>query len=346
MHRTLAAALAGLLALASCAGNGKPSGGHAAGAAGPGPYRDVVAVSDLRERAIAMLTKAAGAEAPAIRANALEGLSAAGARVDTLLPAALHDSNEGVRTVAAMIVGRLGLSGHAAEIAALRSDPSPYVRAAAVYAGARIGTNPDVSPLAGLLRRSTRYRVKAQVVYVLGELGNGSAAAMIAESVNTPVPSGHEGEARLFQLQVAEALVKLGADDQREVLHAALYPSQANELEATALATQIVGQLRDKSATGDLINLVEYKDPEGNRMPAEVRLAAATALARLGQPNGTYIADEYRQNERPAVRAQAASVYGDLGLRENLDKLAAMLDDPSAIVRVSAATAIIHATAD
>lgn len=340
-----------LLALCGCANlRDKPgrspekSKPEKASGAQPSSYDNAIEVTELRERAVTLLARATESDSALIRANALEGLSLAGARVDPLLSGALHDENEGVRAVAAMVVGRLGLTRHAGEVRLLRTDPSPYVRVAALYAGAELGTDPDISPLASLLLRGPSYRIRAQAAYALGELGNSSAAQMVAEATQGSIPGGHEAEARLFHLQVAEALVKLGVEDQLEVLHAALYPSQAMELEATALAAQIVGTLEDKSATGDLINLVEYKDPRGNPMPAEVRLAAASALARLGQPKGTYIADEFAANENPALRAQAAALYGDIGLRENLGRLAVMLEDDSGAVRVSAASAILRST--
>jgi HEAT repeat protein len=325
----------------------RPTGGSPApqNAAPPNPYTDPLRTSEFRERTIQILTSLAVSDVPAVRANALEGLSHAGERVEPLIPVALADPNEGVRAVAAMIVGRLKLASLVPAVEPLRNDPSPFVRAAAVYALVRTGAETDPTPLAQLLFSDPSYRVRSQVVFILGELGNPSAAAMIGQAAEAPSQARViDPQERLFQLQVAEALVKLGARERQEVIKAALYPSSPEALEAAALAAQIAGQLEDHSVVGDLINLVEYKDQQGNQMPAEVRLAAAAALARLGQPYGTYIADEHRASERPALRAQAAAVYGELRLPENLPKLEAMLADPSPLVRVSAASAILRAT--
>jgi HEAT repeat protein len=307
-------------------------------------FRDPVRVSELRERAIGLLVENARGDSALLRANALEGLAGAGERAAPAVEAGLKDSNPGVRSVAAILIGRLGLSALSGSVEGLRRDESAFVRAAAVYASVKVGASMDATPLASALFNDASFRVRAHAVYLLGELGNTSAVPMIRQAARAPVPRGQEAAGRLFQLQVAEALVKLGEDDEREAVRAALYPSRPDELEATALAVQIIGQLQDRSAVGDLINLVEYKDKSGNRMPAEVRLAAAAALAKLGQPRGTYIADEFFKSPDPALRAQAAAVYGDLGLGENLGKLQAMLDDESGFVRVSSAAAILRLT--
>jgi HEAT repeat protein len=76
-------------------------------------------------------------------------------------------------------------------------------------------------------------------------------------------------------------------------------------------------------------------------MPAEVRLAAAGSLAELGLDKGTFIADEYAGNSMPAIRAQAAHVYGLIGRPENLSKLQKMMTDRAAIVRIAAAGAVL-----
>lgn len=60
---------------------------------------------------------------------------------------------------------------------------------------------------------------------------------------------------RLLQLQLAEAMVKLGEDDQIATIRAALYPSRPEDLEATALAVQIIGQVKDRGSIDELIYL-------------------------------------------------------------------------------------------
>ena len=56
-----------------------------------------------------------------------------------------------------------------------------------------------------------------------------------------------------------------------------------------------------------LIELTSPKEPGGQELPGEVRMAAASALAKLGQPKGSYIAREYFQGGKETLRAQAAT---------------------------------------
>ena len=113
--------------------------------------------------------------------------------------------------------------------------------------------------------------------------------------------------------------------------------SRPDELEATALAVQIIGEVRDRGAIDQLIYLV---DEDSDRpMPAEVRLAVAGALAKLGLREGGFIADAYAQDTNPVIRAQAATVYGQTGSVEHLSKLEGMLLDGSPHVRAGSAGA-------
>ncbi|MFG0275439.1 MAG: HEAT repeat domain-containing protein, partial [Phycisphaerales bacterium] len=153
-------------------------------------------------------------------------------------------------------------------------------------------------------------------------------------------------DVRLLNLQIAEALAKLGDADAFEAIRAALYPSRPEELEAAALAVQIIGEVGDRRSIDQLIYMAERGETEEEVLPAEIRLAAAASLAQLGLPRGDFIADEYAADEMPAIRAQAAYVYGQVGSDRALERLEGMLDDPSPIVAVSAAAAIVTALSD
>ncbi len=301
--------------------------------------------TELRERALSELDKAATDSDPAVRANAVEGLSLAPARAKSAVAAALRDQNEGVRSTAAMVVGRAGMRDQADALRPLLSDRSEYVRSAATFGLMKNGAGVDPTPLADLLLTDPSPRVRSYVVFILGELGDRSAAPMIRQAAATPIPRASAIENRLFQLQAAEALVKLGDDSRLEPILAALFPATPEDLEATALAAQILGQLGHKPAVGDLNNLAWGTDPTGQKMPAEIRLAAGAALARLGRPaTVSAIADEFRASEAQVLRAQAAMVYGEVRNPADLPKLEPMLSDGSGLVRVSAAAAILKVT--
>lgn len=336
-------ALAGAALGAACAG-GPADGGDAGrprqAAAAPA---DPVALSALREEAVELLLTAARDGTPEQRANAIEGLLSAPQRLAGVIDARLADENLGVRAVAAMAVGRAKLAASQDAVRPLLADPSPQVRASAIFALQRLDADVDPSPLAGMLA-SPVPQVRAHTAFILGELGNRSALAMLREAAADQMPRADQAAVRLMQLQMAEAMVKLGDEAAVQEIRAALYPQRPEDFEATALSAQIIGQVKDRGTLGQLVYLTAYKDREGNRMPAEVRLAAAASLAKLGNPRGSFLADELVRDPAGPVRAQAALVYGETGQTKNLPALEQLLRDPQPLVRVAAAAAILRIT--
>jgi HEAT repeat protein len=302
---------------------------------------DPVEASALRERAIETLNMLAADPQPEWRLNALEALTDAPGRLVPAVERGLRDSNEGVRAGAAMIAGRTGIPGLVGALRPLLNDRSPYVQAAAIYALTKVGAPPDPTPLGTMLLNDPSIRVRSHVVVILGDLGDPSALPMIRHAL-TRSAKASPVEQRLFQIQAAEAMYKLGEEAQIETILAALLPATADDLEVTALAVQILGELEYRPAIADLNNLAGDVDPSGRRMPAEVRLAAAAALAKLGQPRGVaLIADEFATDQNPALRAQAAYVYGAIGNAQDLARLKPMMGDQSGLVRVYASSAIL-----
>lgn len=297
--------------------------------------------TELRERAVDVLVSSLQDPDPQLRANAIEGLAVAAGRVRPAVSLGLADENEGVRAVAAAVAGRAGLRDLASPLRPLTNDPSPYVQSAAIVSLAQLGAGVDRSPLARLLLEHPSPRVRAQAAFGLGEIGDRSALPLLREAAVTSVPRAEPAEVDSLQLQVAEAMAKLGEEDAIQSIRAALYPSRPEDLELTALAVQIIGQIEDHASVAQLKYLSAYTDG-GRMMPAEVRLAIADAMARMGHAEGWFIADEYLQSRVPAIRAQVAHVYGRTARPSNLARLEAMLDDPSGLVRVAAAAALLE----
>lgn len=80
-------------------------------------------------------------------------------------------------------------------------------------------------------------------------------------------------------------------------------------------------------------------------MPAEIRMAAATSLAKLGRRDGDFIAREYLGSDDPVIRSQAVILLGELRQPALLTELASrMRDDPNPLVQTAAAAAIVAAT--
>jgi HEAT repeat protein len=297
----------------------------------------------LREKALALLVTMAQNGTPEERANALEALVQTPQRLASVAESGLTDQNLGVRAVAAMAVGKARLATLAPRVRPLLQDESPFVRAAAMFALKRFGASVDISPLAGMLFDSSA-RVRAQAAYVLGEMGDKSAVPLLREAHKSLSARANPTEVRLSDLQLAEARVKLGDDSALADVRSALFPAKEEDLEAAVLAVQIIGQIKDAVSVNRLIELTAQKEPGGQELPGELRMAAASALARMGQPHGTYIAQEYFQGEKESLRAQAASLLGDIQRPENLQIVSRLMEDPDGRVRIAAAAAVVKIT--
>jgi HEAT repeat protein len=336
-HRAAAAALILTVTLplgAGCASDPPP--------AQPAAEPTEVDRSILREEAIELLTAAAASESAQLRANAIEAFRLAPARAADVVRAGLVDENLGVRYVAAMTAGELGDRSLLPAVRPLLEDESRSVRAAAVYAARTLGGDADPSMLASMLLSDPDPRRRAQAAYILGELGESSAIPLLRDAARRDPSTATLAELRLLRLQIAEAMAKLGDDEAIETLRAALYPSRPEELEAAALAAQILGEVGDRRSVDQLIYLIEREGVDA--MPAEVRLAAAGALAKLGERGGGFIADAYDDDENPLLRAQAAAVHGLVGGSDRLPSVRRLMDDPDPQVQVAAAAAALRLT--
>ncbi|MBL8764286.1 MAG: HEAT repeat domain-containing protein [Phycisphaerae bacterium] len=328
----------------------KPLGGDSTGGSAPSNatsiadyQHDAVALSQLRERAFEEIGRELTSDWAEARANAVEALLASPQRLAAAVRDGLLDSNVGVRTVSAMAAGKARLRSLSDRLRPLVYDPSPYVQAAAVFALVRSGSSTDPSPLAAILKDPSA-RVRAHAAFILGELGNRTAVPLLAEAAREAVPGATPNEERALRLQVAEAMYKLGETKSVHEIRAALYPSKPEDLEVAALAAQMLGELRDRESITQLVFLTTKPDAQGALMPAEVRLAAAMSLGKLGLQQGAFVAQEFAGNSNPALRAQAASVYGQSRLRANLAPLSNLLSDTHPLVRLAAAAAVLRIT--
>lgn len=304
----------------------------------------------LRERAIELLTTAAGSGRAEVRANAIEALADAPRRLEPLLPRLLGDPSPAVRAVAAMAVGKAKIARFQPQLRVLvnASDPNPLardiVRSSAIFALMRTGVDANPGVLADMLQ-SGEPRLRAHVAYLLGELGNPSAASLIRDASREPAPLASPQSIGLMQLQMNEALFKLGDTKAMDAVRSALYPASVEDLERTVLAAQIIGQVRAQAGRPDLNNLLARAlDPQRGAMPAEVRIAAAGGMVRLGEVRAVDVVLDYLGDPEPAVRSQALAVVGETRLAEWLWYVQPMLDDRDPLVVVAAARAVLRLT--
>jgi HEAT repeat protein len=333
------ACLAMVVALASCAGG---SGTRRSPDSGSAP--DAVEVSKARERAVEALEGLAGHADPVIRGNALEGLLEAPGRANEWLTRGMVDQSPGVRATALMGIGRSQKADLAQQGIPLLRDRSPWVRLGAAYALAANGDPRGMPEIARALLESDDPRLRAQAAFVLGELGNASALPLLRDALARPMTLAPTGQVRLMTLQMSEAMVKLGEQDQIQPIRAALYPARPEDLEATALAARILGEVGDQASVNQLALLTARLDDKGNMLPAEVRLAAAFALAQLGHTQGDFIAQAYRNDPRASVRGLSALVLGEIGKTRHLEQVETLMADPDPSVRVHAAAAVVRLT--
>ncbi len=294
----------------------------------------------LRASAVAILRQACAAEYPQLRANAIEALvNDRAALIDCVGPL-LADPNPAVRYAACIAVGRAKLAPFAAAIKPLLTDPSHGVRAGAIYALQRVGANPDQSPLAGMAG-ATDLTTRGIAIYVLGEIGNPTAIPVLHAALQRPTDSSNAMRARIVDLQVAEALAKLGDRSQLDPVRAALLaPSEQGEL--VCLGAQILGNVKDQTSEALLLTIVGSTGR--TERPAEVRLLAGDAAIKMGSARTSQICAYARgvvTSGLPMVRAQAATTLGSGGMPMDAEVVAPLLRDPNALVQLAAAQAIL-----
>ncbi|HED53277.1 MAG TPA: hypothetical protein ENJ00_03640 [Phycisphaerales bacterium] len=296
----------------------------------------------LLDRANEMLIEATEATDPQMRAHAYEALVQEPELLDGVIERGLLDENYGVRSIAAMAVGKAKLEGHMDTLRILAADESPFVSTSAIYSLVTLGEDVDRTPLADALLQDRQPELRSHAAFLLGEIGDSSALPLLRDAARRTMPRSMSAQVRLSDLQLSEAMAKLGDEDQLEPLRAALFPAQPSDLEATALAVQILGELGDEASRGTLAQLAETKGPTGESMPPEILLTIAITMAKLGDLNGWYLADRFWESDRIVLRADSAAVYGWTARDEDLAKLELMLSDPVGVVRVAAASALVR----
>jgi len=306
----------------------------------------------LRRDAAAYLNTMRKDEYALYRANAIEALQADPKMGEVAAREGIEDTNLAVRFVSAMAIGQHQYSAAAPLVHALLNDASPSVQAAAAFAMSRNGFAVDLGLLAEMLRGDDP-RAAGNAALVLGELGDSSALPLLRESIEFRSPRVSAQQQRLVQLQIAEAMAKLGDPFAIPRIRAELYSRQPEHGEVMALAASMLGTLQATRTIGDLRNIVAMW--KQYRHSAEVRLAALTSLAQLGEAQPIdlvleYLGPTYRDRTNSsfiAIQSQAAHALGEYPAQDALPHLARVFDssvEPQ--IRLQAAASILRHTAE
>jgi HEAT repeat protein len=298
-----------------------------------------VMVKDRRHAAVALLLEASTSSDPMIRAHSIDAPTMAPKFAEEPIRRGLADDNRGVRFTAAMAVGRLKLANTAPLLQPLLLDDSRSVRAAAIYGQRRCGIEVDPTPLARMLM-SEDPEVKANAALVLGELGNKSAMDLLRFAIGKGITRIPSARAKVVELQLAEAMVMLGARHEIDAIRAALF-APTEEAELSALACQMCGRLHDTGAVPDLSNIA--RNNTSTARPVEVRLAAVMALAEIDRTR--LLPDlplQYVSNPDWRLRAQAAYALGAIADPNTMTQLSRLMADENPIVQVAAARAMLR----
>lgn len=300
------------------------------------PSAPTMRSADLNRLAVSILITAAGGAEAEQRANAVEALQLSPERALPVVHRALQDESAGVRYAAVVTAGVLKFHTLAQTIRPLKNDADPSVQAGAMFALHMIGEPIDLTPLAELLRRPDP-ALRGNVSFLLGQIGDPSAVNMLKRVASTPMQRVEIERESLVRIQMAEAVATLGDDDALDALRAGAY-SQFGEVRALAITA--VGAVEDRRMIPGLLSMLNADPPES----AEIQLAAAGALARMGNPQGLTVAIERTREPHTAVRAQAAWVLGWFNDSVSMAWLERLMADSDPIVRVHAATSVLRRT--
>lgn len=307
------------------------------------PGLRVESSGNARTTAVTLLRQAAVSDVPVFRANAAEALIASPDDLHHVARKLMADPNRGVRFVVTMAVGKAHLNDLAPAVEALLVDESLSVRAAAIYALAKMGRTVDPSPLAAMVM-SDDPEIRGNAFMVLGELNNRTAVPLIKSAVNKPMPKANPARVRICELQAAEALAKLGQLQSLDAIRAALFDPTATS-EIIPLAAQIAGRLHDEGSRPVLVRMITGTGATAR--PPEVKLLAAVSLAELSPQDNAAIqklAEGYIGDRMAEVRAQAALALAWSMGPAAVATLERMLFDPEPSVQLTAAKAILVAT--
>lgn len=297
-------------------------------------------VPNARAKAIEILIGASIGNNAALRANAIEAMQVAPQRCLPLTQKGLSDPNPGVRFAAVVTAAMLDYKSLVPLIQPLVNDENPSVQAAAIYALHDLGEKVDLTPLAVMLT-SQDPGLRANVAMLLGLIGDASAVPMLKQTSKSPMPRAGEGRIAVVRCQIAEAICKLGDNSELDTLRAGAFNKNFGEVRVVSI--KAMGEIRDEKMIPALERFLD--DGYGPEAP-EIKLAAAESLAKMDKTFGTTLTLQLTYDIQDPIRAQAAWVVGWYKDPATLKRAVELMDDQSALVRVTAAASVLRRTAE
>lgn len=275
---------------------------------------------------------------PQIRANAIEVVATT--RDVRLMPKVqklLADEVVPVRFAAALAVGDTQYSLAQNEIIGLLKDPNPNVVLAASYAVWRLGNEDYYKVLCSSIA-SDDQTLRANAALLLGKSGRQDGIRYLYWTLRRTDSSDK------VVTQAAEAIAMLKDPAIYPKLWTRLISAYADD---RVMGIRAMGALATPEAKNALTTMLDDPVPE-------VRLAAAEQLGRLGDRIGeAEILAVFEKNllsgldeqSQERIKMLAAMAIGEVATAETYKYLPPLLQDSSKVVRLSAAKAVLRASA-
>lgn len=306
--------------------------------------------SSVRDKAVKVIVTLSQDTNAVFRANAIEAMHPMPDRALPLAQRGLADPSPIVQYTAVVTAGMYKFESLKPAIRPLLKSENPSVRAASIFALHHLGDKVNLTPLAGLLEHRDP-SVRANVAMLLGLMGEKSAIPMLKQAADAPLPRAGGAQTAVVRCQFAEAIVRLGDDSELDTLRASAYNTVG---EVRVLAINAMGAVGDRRMIPALQQFLREPQPAGREdhgvkavtaEPVEVRLAAASSLARMGNPIGLSTALKLCEDPNPVVRSQAVWALGWFQDSASQEKLAQMVDDPMPMIRIAAAASVVRRSA-
>ncbi len=272
---------------------------------------------------------------PQIRANAIEVVASTRelglmSRVQMLL----IDQVAPVRFAAAVAVGDLAYAPARDQVGPLLNDSNPNVQLAAFYAIGKLGQPGLYQEICKAVAGSDQ-TVRANAALLLGKSGNKDGIRFLYWTLQ------RDDSSDMVIMQAAEAIAMLGDQRIYRKLWTGLISKYADD---RVIGVRAMGALGTDEAKNAIITLLDDPVPE-------VRLAAAEQLGKLGESGGedevlavlekNLIADMDAQGQQ-RTKTLAALAIGEIGTDRLMRYLPQLLQDPSNVVRLAAAKAVLR----